>query len=146
MSKKNVCRPMFVFDYVNRTIVGSKTSIKKAGIPGSKEQAALLKLMRKEPGFAVVEKEIESNENKRTYDGLTFAFMAAYISIQPDAKQLTAEYESVKQIAENTSRSKYPFTKKWFLDKFSTKERPFNMDAARECIRNYDMSKAAPAA
>ena len=146
MSKKNVCRPMFVFDYTNRTIVGSKTNITKAGKPGSKEQTALLKLMRKEPTFAVVAKEIDVKADKRVYDGLNFPFMEKYISIQADAAQLIEEYEAVKQMAEDTNRSKYPLTKKWFLKKFAVDGVPFDMAAAREDIDHYYMTQAKKSA
>ena len=146
MSKKNVCRPMFVFDYTNRTIVGSKTNITKAGKPGSKEQTALLKLMRKEPTFTVVAKEIEVRADKRVYDGLDFPFMEEYISIQADAALLIEEYEAVKQMAVDANRSKYPLTKKWFLKKFAAEGVPFDMAAAREAIDRYYMTQAKKSA
>lgn len=138
MSKKNVYRPMFVFDYTNRAIVGSKTNITKAGKPGSKEQTALLKLMRQEPTFNVVAKEIKVKADKRIYDGLNFPFMEKYISIQPEAEQLMAEYEAVKKVAEESKRSKYPFTKKWFLSQF----KDFDMAEAQDAIDSYYLAQA----
>lgn len=142
MSKQNFGRPMFVFDYPNRAIVGSKTSIRKAGVPGSKEQAALLKLMRKEPGFAVVEKEYRANANKRTYEGLNLEFIKRYLSIQPNAEHLVDEYDAVVKTAVDTNRKVYPFVKKWFLDNFGTQDSPFNMAVAKEAIEKYDLSQA----
>ena len=38
--------------------------------------------------------------------------------------------------------NQHVLTKKWFLDKFSTKEKPFKMDDAREKISNFRIAQA----
>ena len=104
--------------------------------------------MAAHPDFKLVEKEQKhkSTKAKRTYDGLDFDFMEAYIEIQPASEKLKNEYESVKQMAANCGTSKYPLTKKWFLGKFGTEDQPFDMEQARKEIADYRIQQAELAA
>ena len=104
--------------------------------------------MAAHPDFKLVVKEQKhkSTKAKRTYDGLDFDFMEAYIEMQTDAQKLKNEYESVKQMAANCGTSKYPLTKKWFLGKFGTEDQPFDMEQARKDITDYRIQQAELAA
>ena len=75
-------RSLFVYNHVNKTIVASKASLKKAGRPNTAESDLLASMMREHPDYAVVEKEIKTNSAKNAYDGLTMDLMKAYIGIQ----------------------------------------------------------------
>ena len=57
---------LFAFNFVDNTIVASKTTLKKAGKPGSPEYKELMKMIAKQPTFRVVEKEVTTNGSKKT--------------------------------------------------------------------------------
>ncbi|OUN79934.1 hypothetical protein B5E56_02720 [Flavonifractor sp. An112] len=64
---------LFTVDFANNTIIASKTTLKKAGVPNSVEYKALMNLMKQNPTFQIAEKEIKKAESKKTYGGLTKA-------------------------------------------------------------------------
>lgn len=125
-------KTLYSFDFVNKTIVASKTTLKKASKPGSPEYKELMKMIAKQPTFTVVEKEININENKRTYNGLTFDVMEAYISKQSDAETKAAEYQKVKKMG------KYPLVKSWFLNEYPN----FKMSEAKKTACKVRVAKA----
>ena len=134
----------FTIDFINKSIIGTKSSFNKAGKGFGAEYEELAAKMAAHPGFELVVKEQKhkSTKAKRTYDGLDFDFMEAYIEMQTDAQKLKNEYKSVKQMAVNCGSSKYPLTKKWFLGEFSDMEGGFDMEAAKKDIANYRIAKA----
>ena len=138
----------FTIDFINKSIIGTKSSFNKAGKGFGAEYEELAAKMAAHPDFKLVEKEQKhkSTKAKRTYDGLDFDFMEAYIEIQPASEKLKNEYESVKQMAANCGTSKYPLTKKWFLGKFGTEDQPFDMEQARKDITDYRIQQAELAA
>ena len=138
----------FTIDFINKSIIGTKSSFNKAGKGFGAEYEELAAKMAAHPDFKLVEKEQKhkSTKAKRTYDGLDFDFMEAYIEMKTDAQKLKNEYESVKQMAVNCGSSKYPLTKKWFLGKFSTEDQPFDMEQARKEISDYRIQLAELAA
>ena len=138
----------FTIDFINKSIIGTKSSFNKAGKGFGAEYEELAAKMAAHPDFKLVEKEQKhkSTKAKRTYDGLDFDFMEAYIEIQPASEKLKNEYESVKQMAVNCGSSKYPLTKKWFLGKFGTEDQPFDMEQARKDITDYRIQQAELAA
>ena len=138
----------FTIDFINKSIIGTKSSFNKAGKGFGAEYEELAAKMAAHPDFKLVEKEQKhkSTKAKRTYDGLDFDFMEAYIEIQPASEKLKNEYESVKQMAANCGTSKYPLTKKWFLGKFGTEDQPFDMEQARKEIADYRIQQAELAA
>ena len=138
----------FTIDFINKSIIGTKSSFNKAGKGFGAEYEELAAKMAAHPDFKLVEKEQKhkSAKAKRTYDGLDFDFMEAYIEIQPASEKLKNEYESVKQMAANCGTSKYPLTKKWFLGKFGTEDQPFDMEQARKEIADYRIQQAELAA
>ena len=66
---------LFAVNFAENTIIASKTTLKKAGVPNSPEYKELMKLMKKHPTFAVAEKDINTAEGKKTYKGLDKAFI-----------------------------------------------------------------------
>lgn len=107
----------FSYNFVAKTIIGSKRSISRANKGLSPEYAELTQMLAEHPDFRVAEKIINQNENKKTYSKLTFERMETYISLLPNAKEKLIEFEAVKKIAEARG-AKYPLTKKWFLTQF----------------------------
>ena len=138
----------FTINFFDKQIIGTKSSFNKAGKGFGAEYEELAAKMAAHPDFKLVEKEQKhkSTKAKRTYDGLDFDFMEAYIEMQTDAQKLKNEYESVKQMAVNCGSSKYPMTKKWFLGKFGTEDQPFDMEQARKDITDYRIQQAELAA
>lgn len=124
-------RNLFAINPIDKTIIASKTTLKKASIPNSPEYKALMKLMKANPAFAVAEKEIKKPEGKQTYEGLTNAFIKEYISIKENSAELTKQYEKAKEMG------KFPQVRKWFLDVFKN----FNMADAKKEIEQARLVK-----
>ena len=131
-------RSLFVFDHVNKTIVASKSSLKKAGRPNTPEADLLASMMNQHPDYAVVEKEIKTNASKNAYDGLTMELMKSYIEIQSNAKEMLETYNRVVEMA-TKQKKKYPLTKSWFTGVYKN----FNVKSAQEAIDAYWIAKAA---
>lgn len=132
-------KSIFTFDFVNKSIVGSKHAIKKAGNPLTDEYKELCKMMSLQPTFSIVAKEEDktrekkSTKKKETYEGLTFAMMGEYINTLPENEKLIADFEEVKRIAKN----KYPVVKKWFLETY----KDFTMKKAKSDISSDRINK-----
>ena len=94
-------------------IIISKAFHKRASIYGTDEYKVLRKARKENPKF-----EIVINENqKKSYNGLTFKRMEAYIQTQPNSEANLKEFRAVQEIAE-AKGAKYPLTKKWFFKTF----------------------------
>lgn len=138
----------FTIDFIEKTIAGTKTTLNKAGKGFGAEYDELTAKLSAHPDFAlvVVEPKHKSDKAKRTYKGLDYPFMEAYISTLTNAEAVLADYKAVKEMAEKCGTKAYPLTKKWFLEKFSTEIKPFDMNEARDAISNYRISAATTAA
>ena len=134
----------FTIDFFDQKIIGTKASFNKAAKGFGSEYEELAAKMAAHPDFELVVKEQKhkSIKAKRTYEGLDFPFMEAYILTQSDSNALMAEYKSVKAMAKSCASNVYALTKKWFLKTFGTKENPFDMDEAQEAIYTYRIQKA----
>ena len=125
---------LFAYNFVNNTIVASKTTLKKAGIPNSPEYKALMKMIDKQPTFRVAEKEISTNTRKKTYRGLTIEVMRTHILAQENSELLMAEFEeSMKE-----GKSKYPLAKKWFVAQFPN----FKITEGKKAVSDAKIAKA----
>lgn len=135
----------FTLDFFKKTITGTKASFNKANKGFGPEYDELTAKMAAHPEFTLVIKEQKhkATKAKRTYDGLDFSFMEAYIGTLENAKDMMAEYKAVKKMAEKHETKVYPLTKKWFLDKFGTEDEGFDMAAAKERITNFRLAQAA---
>lgn len=91
----------------------SKTFYKKSCIFGTEEYYELNAAMAQNEGFKVAIKK----SDKKTYHGLSFKVMEAYIKTQKDSEKQLVVFEAVKRIAK-TKGSQYPLTKKWFLENY----------------------------
>lgn len=127
-------RNRFTVDFIERQIIGTKTSFINAQHHGSKEYDELHKLIKAHPQFELITKAVKKSKNKNTYKNLSFTFIEKYISSQPRSLELMQEYGLIKRIASSLGMSVYPYTKRWFLKKFSDKDGLFDMQAAEELI------------
>ena len=115
----------FTINFFEGTISGTKTSFNRAG-----------------KGISPYYEELTEKMTKRTYFGMDFKFIKAYISIQKNSEQLMVEYEAVKKFAEDAHLSVYPTIKKWFLGEFDPDSEGFDMAKAQEEIKQYGMDNA----
>ena len=112
-TKKGNIMKNITANMIDNTLTVSKSFYKKASVCGSAEYYELRQAKIENPGFKIVFKTIE----KKTYNGLTFAVMKAYIESQSNSEKQLKVFEAVKRIAEMKG-SKYPLTKKWFLNAY----------------------------
>ncbi|MBQ3520147.1 MAG: hypothetical protein IJA31_12585 [Clostridia bacterium] len=134
----------FTLDFFAKTISGTKASFNKANKGFGDAYEELTSKMSAHPTFELVVKEqkIKSKQAKRTYSGLDFKFMEDYIKTLDNADIVYGEYKEVRKVAVNAEIKEFPFTKKWFLEKFGSEENGFNMDDAKERISMHLMSQA----
>lgn len=126
----------FRFDFTSNTIVGSKTAIKKAGNPASKEYEELKKMRKLQPDFQIVQKDVKKSPEKQSYKGLNTEFVEAYISIQVNAEALSKQYRAAKELGT------FPLVRKWFLTTF----KEFDMEEAKREIEEAKLLKIKNAA
>lgn len=134
----------FTINFIEKTITGTKASFNKASKGYGPEYEELAAKMAAHSEFELIVKEQKhkATKAKRTYEGLDFPFMEAYILTQSDSDALMAEYKSVKAMAKSCGSNVYALTKKWFLGTFATEDEPFDMAEAREAINAYRILKA----
>ena len=130
----------FRLDFFKKQIIGSTASFKKASLGNGAVYEELVYHMEKHPDFTLVEVKPKTKSKKRTYKGLVFKFMEAYILIQEDGDKTIKVYENIKAIAKKQGFKVYPYTKQWFLETF----KGFDMDAAKDANRKseYEMAIA----
>ena len=107
----------FTYNFVEKTIVGSKRSIDRANKGLSPEYAELTKMMAEHPDFAVTVKIIKANNNKKTYSNLTIKRMEKYIELQENAEEKLKEFKALQDLGKAMG-ALYPICKKWFLKEY----------------------------
>ncbi len=98
---------------IEKNIIVSKAFYNKASKYGTTEYNELRSAMIENPEYKIVFKTVE----KKTYGGLTFKAMEAYIKTQKDSEKTLKEFAAVRVVAK-AKGSEYPLTKKWFLNTF----------------------------
>ncbi len=144
MKKNTTSTERFTIDFINKKIIGTQASFNKASKGTGEIYEELASKIARHPDFEVAVKEQKKHitKAKRTYDGMDFKFMEAYIATQKIAEQLVKEYEAVKKMAKASNTSVYPFTKKWFLGKFDPEKKGFDMKKAIEEISSHRIASA----
>ena len=136
MKKSNI-----TINAIENTIIVSKSFYKKASTYGTSEYQELRKAMNENSGFAISFKTIE----KKTYNGLDFARMEAYIKTQPKSAERLAEFEEIKKVA-SAKGSLYPLTKKWFFEtypEYKTSEIKLTADSKSNTVENVESNTKA---
>lgn len=108
---------IFTYNFVNKTIVGTKSAINRANKGLKPEYGMLCEMLAEHPDFTVAEKQINHKADKKKYNGLTLPRMKEYIETQPNNKERLVEFAAIQKVAA-TKGAKYPLTKKWFLATF----------------------------
>ena len=134
----------FTINFIEKQIIGTKASFDKASKGFGPIYEELAEKVAKHPDFALIVKEQKKHTTKakKTYYGMDFAFMKAYISTRKNAEQIMKEYEAVKKMAEDEGISVYPFVKKWFLGEFDPDKQGFDMEKAKKEINDYLIAEA----
>lgn len=117
-------KSLFTVCFEDNTIIATKTTLKKASVPNSPEYKTLMKLMKQNPTFAVVVKEIKKAEGKKDYKGVNNKFIKEYISIKENADELEKQYKKAYEMG------KFVMVRKWFLNTFKN----FDMEEAKREI------------
>ena len=136
---------IFTYNFVNKTIVGTKSAINRANKGLKPEYGMLCKMLAEHPDFTVAEKQIKQKADKKKYKGLTLPRMEAYIETQPNSKERLIEFAAIQKVAE-AKGALYPLTKKWFLATFPEfKENNVSKAeiSAEVAIGEDDLAKAA---
>lgn len=108
---------IFTYNFVNKTIVGTKSAINRANKGMKPGYGMLCEMLAEHPDFTVAEKQINHKADKKKYNGLTLPRMKEYIETQPNSKERLIEFAAIQKVAA-TKGAKYPLTKKWFLATF----------------------------
>ena len=106
-------RSNITVNHNDQTITVSKSFYNRASKFGTAEYKTLNNALKQNRGYEIVFK----TSDKKSYHGLTFKRMEAYILTQPNSEATLIEYSKAKKVAE-AKGSKYPLTKKWFLETF----------------------------
>ena len=134
---KNI-RNLFVYDHVNKAIIGTKSALKKAGIPGSDESKAFASMIRDYPHYKVVEKDVKKNPSKNSHKGLTMSLVKAYLEIQENADELKEKLKRIENMAKEQKLKAFPLVKRWFIGMFEN----FDVETAQKEIADYWIEKA----
>ena len=126
-------KSLFTVCFEDNTIIATKTTLKKASVPNSPEYKTLMKLMKQNPTFAVVVKEIKKAEGKKDYKGVNNKFIKEYISIKENADELEKQYKKAYEMG------KFVMVRKWFLNTFEN----FDMEEAKEKIAKARLAAIA---
>ena len=136
---------IFTYNFVNKTIVGTKSAINRANKGLKPEYGMLCEMLADHPDFTVEEKQIKHKADKKKYKGLTLPRMEAYIETQPNSKERLIEFKAIQKVAE-AKGAKYPLTKKWFLVTFPEFKENNVSEAeisAKVAVGEDDLAKAA---
>ena len=109
----------YEINYVENTIIVTKSFLKKAGTIGSKEYNELAKVRKDFPDFRIQQREITKKQGKKTYGKLTYKVMAEFIEAQEEenASAILTEFQRVQQLSKIQAGS-YAFVKTWFLNRY----------------------------
>lgn len=91
----------YEINYIENTIVVTKSFLKKAGTIGSKEYNELAKVRRDFPDFRIQQREITKKQGKKIYGKLTYKIMGEFIEAQEEenAAEVLAEFERVQRLS-----------------------------------------------
>lgn len=108
----------YTIDHAEGKIILTKEFNKRAGILGTPEYKAMMKLRKDFPSYTSELKTISRNPHKRAYAKLTYDRMRQFISEQAvNPSYELAEFE-VEKKKSHLSSSAYVYMKKWFLTRY----------------------------
>lgn len=103
-------------DFGNKKIILSAKLAKLAFTVGTEEFEYVSKLVAAYPTFELAQKEIDKNDSKQKYEGLSIHKMRAFIIYKKD-ETATKEFDTIIKIYEN-EKGKYAAIKRNFLNRY----------------------------
>lgn len=109
-------------DRERKKIIMDSVFYKKSSDPRNEEYAILQTVRNDYPTYQVVKHTIKKNPEKKTYSGLTYAYMEDYILTHESPETVEtvyAEFNEMILVSQCHSKAfRYPVIKKWFLNKY----------------------------
>lgn len=110
-------------DFDKKLIIMDRTFASKAKNTNSDEYKKLQAVRKdyEKEEFTVITRTIKHNSEKKTYRGLTYAYMENYILSNGDdaeVQEALAEYRKLREIARCQRGKGYPVIKRWFLKRY----------------------------
>lgn len=109
-------------DHATKRIIMDSMFYKNSADPRNEEYTVLQNVRRDYPTYAAVQRKIKKNPAKKTYSGLTYAYMEDYILTHESPETVEAVYAEFNEmvlISQCHSQAfRYPTIKKWFLNKY----------------------------
>ena len=137
-------KPIIRVNHEERKIEMNKEFERRSQNPRSEEYATLQMVRRDYPHYEVGLRTIKKNNNKKTYNGLTYTYMEDYIMInEPEETRakVMEEYSKMRLIADCHSKAyRYPVIKKWFLAKYP-EIAEFGVEVEDQKDKNNDENK-----
>ena len=106
-----------VVHFDTRTLVVSRSFLKKASVPFSNEYHMMKSLTEAHPDFCIEIKHNYSHNYSRKPFMPTYDNMLDFIHRQSNAEELLEEFESVRQTGK-MRRNAYMHVRRWFLTQF----------------------------
>ncbi len=109
-------------DHATKRIIMDSMFYKNSADPRNEEYTVLQNVRRDYPTYTPVQRTIKKNPAKKTYSGLTYAYMEDYILTHESPETVEAvftEFNEMVLISQCHSQAfRYPTIKKWFLNKY----------------------------
>ena len=109
-------------DHATKRIIMGSQFYKNSLDPRNEEYTILQDVRRDYPNYTPVQRKIKKNPEKKTYSGLTYAYMEDYILTHESPETVEAvfaEFNEMILISQCHSQAfRYPTIKKWFLNKY----------------------------
>lgn len=109
-------------DHTTKRIIMDSMFYKNSADPRNEEYTVLQNVRRDYPTYTPTQRTIKKNPAKKTYSGLTYAYMEDYILTHESPETVEAvftEFNEMVLISQCHSQAfRYPTIKKWFLNKY----------------------------
>ena len=109
-------------DHATKRIIMGSQFYKNSLDPRNEEYTILQDVRRDYPNYTPIQRKIKKNPAKKTYSGLTYAYMEDYILTHESPETVEAvftEFNEMVLISQCHSQAfRYPTIKKWFLNKY----------------------------
>ena len=132
----------FALNFSEGKIVGTKASFDKASKGFGPIYDELVAKMAAHPDYKIEITAPKRNKERQVYHGMDIPFMRDYIAAIGDTK-FSEKFEKILTFAENADKSKYPIAKKFFLKHYTSDNKVFNFDAAKDIVLEYRISKTS---
>lgn len=107
----------YKIDFGARVMTVNYTFARASAQYGSPEYNLMRTILREIPDMKVVEMAGRKNKTCHHNKHLTYEFMEAYISVQPNAKEMLAIFK-IKKTESAPQTSRYAYVREWFVKQF----------------------------